>query len=300
MSNKILILGASGFIGSEILKKIITIKGFEIYRYSTRLDKPIDYFDVKNTKFKTLIFASGVHGDIKKSKNLFIENKKILKIFARFIHNATNCIFISSFKTSISSKKNIIEENNKYDFFKEDSDYGKIKFISEKIALKFFEKNKINYKIISPSHVIGPTKLNNNPNNIDIINRSKNLINIVPDCYLSLIDVRDVASTIVNILKKDKFDNKKIILNTKNILFKDYIKLLKKSKPCINIVINNKFLIIFSNILNFVSLILNKKFNILTKFQMNYILTKKITVIRENITHEYKLDKTFSDILEKN
>ena len=79
MTKKILILGSTGFIGNEILKHINQNTDYEVYRYSTKLDKPIDFFDIKNTKFDVLIFASGIHGNTKRYKNIFIENKKILK-----------------------------------------------------------------------------------------------------------------------------------------------------------------------------------------------------------------------------
>ena len=58
MTKKILILGSTGFIGNEILKRINQNSDYEVYRYSTKLDKPIDFFDIKNTKFDVLIFIS--------------------------------------------------------------------------------------------------------------------------------------------------------------------------------------------------------------------------------------------------
>ena len=47
MTNKILILGSTGFIGSEILKHINLNNEYEVYRYSTRLNKPIDFLRLK-------------------------------------------------------------------------------------------------------------------------------------------------------------------------------------------------------------------------------------------------------------
>ena len=299
MTKKILILGSTGFIGNEILKRINQNSDYEVYRYSTKLDKPIDFFDIKNTKFDVLIFASGIHGNTKKYKNIFIENKKILKILFKLLKNTTKCVFISSFKTSIEINKKIIEEDNIYNFFKNDSEYGKIKILSEKIGIKFFKRNKINYKIISPSHVIGPSLIKNNPNNIDILKKYRRLINIVPNCFLSFIDVRDVADYILGVIKNSNFDNKKIILNTENVLYKNYIKKIRKDKLNIIFEINDNLIIFLAKILKLLTFLIKIKFNFLTKFHINYILTKKITVIRKDISNNYTLETSIKNVLER-
>lgn len=300
MSNKILILGSTGFIGSEIFKRISLNRDYKVYRYSTKLDRPIDFFETKKAKFDVIIFASGIHGDIIKYKNIFIENKKILKILSKLLKSTTKCIFISSFKTSIETNKQIIKEENIYNFFKNDSDYGKIKILAEKIGIKLFKKYKINYKIISPSHVIGPSKVKNNPNNIDILKKQRKLINIVPNCFLSFIDVRDVADYILKVIKNNKFDNKKIILNTENILYKDYIKKIKKKKFNVIIEINDKLIVFLASIIEFLTFLIKIKFNFITKFQINYILTKKVTTIRKDIPRNYNLETSIKNLLESN
>lgn len=300
MYNKILILGSTGFIGSEILKHINLNNDYKVYRYSTRLDKPIDFFETKNIEFDVIIFASGIHSNTIKNKNIFIENKKILKILSKLLKHTTKCIFISSFKTSIETNKQIIKEDNIYNLFKNDSNYGKIKILSEKIAIKLFKKNKINYKIISPSHVIGPSIVSNNPNNIDILKKHKRLINIVPNCFLSFIDVRDVANYILEVIKNNKFDNNKIILNTENILYKDYIKKIRKNKFNIIFEINDKLIIFIDRILEFLTFSTKIKFNFLTKFHINYILTKKKTTIRKDIPNNYNLETSIKNLLESN
>tara|TARA_A100001015_G_scaffold260004_1_gene304371 strand:+ start:2029 stop:2931 length:903 start_codon:yes stop_codon:yes gene_type:complete len=298
MTNKILILGSTGFIGSEIFKNINQKNNYKVFRYSTKLDQPIDFFDIRNEKFDVLIFASGIHGNTKQYKNIFIENKKILKILFKLLKNTTKCVFISSFKTSIEMNKKIIKEDNVYDFFKKDSDYGKVKIIAEKIGIRILKKNKIDFKIVSPSHVIGPSLVKSNPNNIDILNKARRLINFVPNCYLSFIDVRDVANYIFNLIENNNFDNKKIILNTENVLYKDYIKKIRKNKLNIIFEVNDKLIILISRILRFITFFIRTKFNVLTNFHINYILTKKITVINKNIPKNYTFETSIKNILE--
>ena len=94
MTKKILILGSTGFIGNEILKRINQNSDYEVYRYSTKLDQPIDFFDIKNTKFDVLIFASGIHGNTKKYKNIFIENKDIKNTIQTVKKYYQVCIYI--------------------------------------------------------------------------------------------------------------------------------------------------------------------------------------------------------------
>ena len=299
MKYNILILGSGGFIGSEVFKVIKNLNRYEIFRYSTSLDKQIDNFDLEKTRFDVLVFASGIHSNLEQCKNLFIENKKILRILIKFIKKTKKCIFISSFKTSIKLEKKIIEEKNIYDCFKYDSIYGKVKIISEKISIKLFKENNINYKIICPSHVIGPSEVENNPNNLDVIRRSKKIINFVPNCYISLIDVRDVANYISNIIQNEDYNNKKVILNTNNILFKEYIKKIRLNKFSLILEVNDKIISFLSKFIEIFYRFTKIRLNILNKFQINYILSKKITVIRKDITKKYTLEKTFKDIIQK-
>jgi nucleoside-diphosphate-sugar epimerase len=297
MKKNILILGSSGFIGSEVFKVIKNLNDYETFRYSTSLDQQIDNFDVEKTAFDVLVFASGIHANLEKYKNLFIENKKILRILIKFIKKTKKCIFISSFKTSIKLENKIIEEKNIYNCFKYDSIYGKVKIISEKISIKLFKENNINYKIICPSHVIGPSQVKNNPNNLDVISRSKKIINFVPNCYISLIDVRDVANYILNIINNKDYSNNKVILNTNNILFKEYVKKIRKNKLSLILEVNDKIIFLLSKFIENFYRFTKIKLNILNMLQINYILSKKIAVIRKDVTKNFTLEKTLEDIV---
>ena len=52
--------------------------------------------------------------------------------------------------------------------------------------------------------------IKNNPNNIDILKKYRRLINIVPNCFLSFIDVRDVADYILGVIKNVTLITKKL------------------------------------------------------------------------------------------
>ena len=295
MKKKILFIGSNGFIGQEIYRQIKDLYTFDVYRFSTKKNQFIDNVGNNIKKFDILIFAAGIHQLEITNNNLFMQNKKILKAFYFWSKKIKSCIFISSFKTSINFSKQIISENNKYNIFSYDSAYGKSKIINEKIALKIFKLRNINFKIICPTHVIGPGK--DNINNQDIIKRQKKIINFIPNCYLPLIDVRDVAKYIKKIILDDNFDNKKIIINTINLHFRNYIKLIKKNNLfCFYILINNNFL----KLIYIMNNLFNKfffKFNLITKFRYNYIGSNIKTVINKEMKNNLSIEKSIQDVI---
>jgi nucleoside-diphosphate-sugar epimerase len=297
MKKKILLLGSNGFIGQEIYKQIKNLYIYDIYRFSTKDNQFIDNGE-NIKKFDILIFAAGIHQLETENNNFFLYNKKILKALNYWSKKIKSCIFISSFKTSINFSSQIISENNKYNLFSYDSAYGKSKAINEKVALKIFKLRNIKFKIICPSHVIGPGK--DNLNSQDIIKRYRKIINFIPKCSIPLIDVRDVAKYIKKIILDDNFDNKKIIINTINLTFKNYIKLIKKNSLfCFYIVINNNFL----KLIYIMNSLFNKfffKFNLITKFRYNYINSNIKTVINKEMKNNLSIEKSIQDVIDAN
>ena len=109
-----------------------------------------------------------------------------------------------------------------------------------------------------------------------------------------------MANYILEVIKNNKFDNNKVILNTENILYKDYIKKIIKNKFKIIFEINDKFIIFIARILEFLTISTKIKFSFLTKFHINYILTKKKTTIRKDIQNNYNLETSIKNLLESN
>ena len=291
MKKKILFLGSGGFIGQETYNQIKNIDIFDVYRFSVQKNQFIDTQGVNIKEFDILIFAAGIHQGSEKDNDIFLSNKKIIKALYLFSKKIKSCVFISSFKTSINFSKKIVSEENKYNVFSIDSSYGKTKIINEKIALKLFKKRLIKFKIVSPTHVIGPGK--DGLNNYDILKRKKKLLNILPDCFIPFIDVRDVARYIKKIIIENNFDNKKIILNTVNLHFKDYIQIIKKNNLFnFNITINKKFLKIFYTLNKFIF-----KFNFLTKFRFKYINSNIQTIINKEMKENISIEKSIKDVL---
>jgi nucleoside-diphosphate-sugar epimerase len=298
MKKKILIIGSSGYIGNQIYKKLLNFNQYDIVRYSSKEKKFIDNPKLKDKNFKIIIFAAGIHTTAFE-KNIFLENREILKSLNIFLKKNSRCIFVSSFKTSINSNKKKITSNTLYNLYNCDTDYGKNKILSEKIIKKIFKFKNIKYKIVSPSHVIGPSKILTNHNNILIKKIYNSFINFYPSCYLSFIDVRDLADNIIQIIEKNNFDNKKVILNTTNIMYKNYIEKIKQNQFFLSFGVNNTFV----RLIYLISLItskINKNLNFISKFQLDYILSSRLTVIKKKIIKNYQLKQTINDVIKNN
>lgn len=253
MKKTICCVGSSGFIGNQIYTQLKNLNKFEIYRFSSRKSKFIDKCKIK--KFDLLIFSAGIHADINNDdKNIFFETKKIFRKVSNIFLNSNNIIFISSFKTCFNTNEKIIKSDNTYNYYKYDNYYGKSKLIFEKLFVKISKKFNKKYKIVCPSHVIGPEDFKNSSNGIFFNNILKKKIVFYPSCFISIIDVRNLSQIIIDIILKNDFDNSKIIANDKSILLDKYIEDIKlKKKNYIKLKVNfnlikliyfiNKFLI---------------------------------------------------------
>ena len=115
---------------------------------------------------------------------------------------------------------------------------------------------------------------------------------------ISLIDVRDVANYILNIINNEDYSNNKVILNTNNILFKEYVKKIRKNKFSLILEVNDKIIFLLSKFIENFYRFTKIKLNILNMLQINYILSKKIAVIRRDVTKNYTLEKTLEDIIQ--
>jgi len=293
MKKTICCVGSSGFIGNQIYKKLKKLNKFEIYRFSSKKNKFIDKCKIE--KFDILIFSAGIHAESDNDdKNIFYETKKIFRKTSNLFINSNNIIFISSFKTCFDIEKKIIKSDNNYNYYKYDNYYGKSKLIFEKLFVKVSSKLNKKYKIICPSHVIGPEDYNNSSNGNFFKYILKKKIIFYPSCFISIIDVRNLSQIIIDIILKNDFDNSKIIANDKSILLEQYIEDIKLKENYVKLKVNFNLikLVYFINKFLIKVKIMNKNF--ISKNRVKYIEMKAKTEVSYP-TKKIEYKKTISD-----
>ena len=286
---KICLIGGTGFIGDNIYKTLSKNKNLKIIRFSSKENKFIDIVNDEN--FDLLIFCAGIHsspGD--NSKDIFIKNKKIIRKCKFLFDKINKIIFFSSFKTCFDQNNHKILSSNNYNFYNFDTNYGKTKIINEKIFIKFCKYFNKKYIIIAPSHVIGPNDKKFNPNNNFLINLYKKKLILYPNINLPIVDVRNIAYKIEQIVLKDKFLNKKIIFNDTNIKLKNYINIIKKNQLFFAISINLNLILSLRKILNLL------KIKILDKSRLKYIEINPL-VFSDNNSKKYNIYQTINDTI---
>lgn len=302
MKKTICFVGSSGFIGGNTYQKIKKLNKFKIYRFSSKKNKFID--TCKINKFDILIFSAGIHIESNDdNKNIFLKTKEILRKTNDIFINSSNIIYISSFKTCFNTNEKIIKSDNKYNYYEYDNYYGKSKLIFEKLFVKFSKKHNKKFKIICPSHVIGPGDFNNSINGNFFNSILKKKIIFYPPCFISIIDVRNLSQIIEDIIIKNNFDNSKMIANDKSISFDNYINDIKsKNNNYIKFKINLKMLkfICYVNKL-FIKIKLTRR-NIISNNRLKYIEmnpTTEISYQQKKIQYEKTIFDTRNFFLNK-
>lgn len=174
MKKKILIVGGSGFIGTNILKKI-NKSTYQIYASTFKSKK---YLKVKNVKYikgnlkninfcrkitksidSVIMCAAVSSGAMVMQQNPMFHvddnvlmNLNILKASSE--NKVKKFIFISSNTVYPVSKKTMNEKNVNYSLFDKYFNVGWMKIFSEKICQMY--KNKMNILILRPGNIYGP------------------------------------------------------------------------------------------------------------------------------------------------
>lgn len=294
MKKTICCIGSRGFIGKQIYNKLINLETYEIFRYSSEKNEFIDKCDLKS--FDYLIFSAGIHNESENdNKNIFYETKKIFRNTKKIFLNSGSIIYISSFKTCFNISEKIIKSTNNYNFYNYDNYYGKSKIIFEKLFIKFCKKFKKKYTIVCPSHVIGPEDMRFSANGKFFNNLLKKKIIFYPDCNISIVDVRNLAQIVKEIIFNEEFNNSKVIINDRSLSINDYIDKIKSNKKnYIKIKISLFTIKLLFHFNQFLIKIKITKKDFISKTRIKYIEINPITET-SNRSKDISIDKTISD-----
>ncbi len=220
MKNKILVVGGSGFLGHNLLKKISLIKNFEIF--SLTKSKYQKKKKIKNVKY--------ISCDIRKLKDL---KKKINKNYEYVINLSGNIDHKKNnetFEVHYNGLNNLLKTINlkklelflqigscleygrkpspqKENFFcKPISYYGKAKYM----ASNLLQKKTTNFIILRPYQVYGPYQKYDRliPMVIKSCLKNKNFPCTQGNQERDFLYVDDFTDLIIKILKKKKFANR--------------------------------------------------------------------------------------------
>ena len=295
MKKKILLMGSTGYIGSHIYD--ILKETNEIYRYSTKNRFFIDSCNINN--FDYIIFAAGVHIQSNEDHtSQFREAISIIKGLYKFFNKTQKIIYISSFKTCINKNFKFISSDQKYNFYSEDSIYGKTKIISEKVFIYLCKKFNKRYKIICPSHVIGGEREINSINNSHLEKIFKKKIIYYPDCLISLVNINNLSKYILELVNNNQLDNKKIVISDATIPYQDYVKKIKKNQIYLGIKLNNRLLTLIFLFLEKLKKYSIIKINPIHKSQIAYL--KLNPVVNSDYKRKYSIDEAIDSLRKLN
>ena len=182
---KILIIGANGFIGTELSKTLnLNYKVYKISKKSSfnfRLKETKTIIKLINKyKIDTVLHSASKLFSLSNKKNYLTEKKEIInpskKIFSYLAKEKKNLIFISSAGTIYGDQK-YVTENSK---LKPKNYLGKSKKELEKHIIELHETQKLNYLILRASNVYGKKKNINSKQGLieNVVNKLKKKIKI--------------------------------------------------------------------------------------------------------------------------
>ena len=261
---KVLITGASGFIGSRITNyfvkkkvKVLCLKNVKKIKLEHKLIKKIGIKFLNKSSYKDKIDAI-IHCASKTPSNCtndkaFYENIQLMKMLLNFSKQKKikYFIFLSSVSVYGLIKSKILKESNS---FNSPNSYGKSKINCEKMLINFKKKNKKNgFKAISirlPGVVGRGSHGNFISETTKKIFRNKKVVIFNPNSFFNnIIFVNSLSNFILKLIKKKKINidfinlasSQKIkIIDVINYI---YLKLKKKNNVAWSKIQTNTFTI---------------------------------------------------------
>lgn len=267
---KILVIGGAGFIGSNICKKLVG-RGYDVGIFDLFLQyipsAKYKYYDILQFRLKTLI-KQGVkifRGDARYKDNVghiikLFKPDRIIHLAAMPISSMSNIYIEEALESTIASTTNILQIIKDLDFIKRfvytsssmvygdfqyspaDEEhptkpkdiYGGAKLCGEVMTEAFHERFGINYTIIRPSAVYGPTDINERVSQIFIEDGldGKELVVKGDDSRLDFTYVEDAAEGFVLAALSEKAKNHTFNITCgegRSLL--EYVDILKKFIP---------------------------------------------------------------------
>jgi len=234
---KILIIGATGFIGKHLIKKISIIKNLEIIclirkttkkqdiKYLKKFNAKVIYGDLEKiktlkniTKDIDIVFYLAGGGKVsslskKDYKNLYDYNIKTLENFLISIEKIKKLIFFSSISAIGIHPRKIIDEKTKC---KPIIPHEKCKYQAEQLIKRYAKLKNFNFSILRPSIVYGEKGFGDSYTLVKMIKKGIVIIpgdgkNITPWVY-----VENVVDAAILLMKKGR--NEEYIINHKEKL----------------------------------------------------------------------------------
>lgn len=238
------VTGATGFIGSQITKKLLQ-KGEEVkvlVRKTSNtenlegLDVEKVYGDVLDidslkTAFKgcdklyhTAGFVSFKKSDYKKMEDINVKGAGNV-LSAAMDAGISKVMFTSSVAAiGIERDSSVITEDTTYDLYNEGIGYMNVKYLAEKEAMNYFEKG-LPVVILNPSVVLGPGDIYLSSAG-SVLWFAKKKFPGYMDGKFNIVDVEDVADG--HILASEKGEpGKRYILGNQNVTVKEYFNMLE-------------------------------------------------------------------------
>jgi nucleoside-diphosphate-sugar epimerase len=215
---KILVTGAAGFIGTRLVKKLITKEDIEIFAL---VKKNVNIFKKKSLlkiiesdmsiqnltelelEVDVIIHLAAVKQHYKKKEEIFKNNLEVTENLLKSFKNIKHFIFAS---TSIAEPRSV---------------YSESKFQTENLI----KKSNVNYTILRMGPVFGVEDNTNISKLIKLIEEEKSFpIPGSGNVEIQPIFVDDVINSILEIISNKKYSKKIVKIAGESIIFKNLIK----------------------------------------------------------------------------
>lgn len=241
---KVLVTGATGFVGGEIVKKLVS-ENFEVVGTSkTGSSDNVEFIEIvkaditnaielketfRDGKFDAVIHSAGLaHQFGNTTKEQFekvnVQGTKNVSELAVGL-GAKHFILISS--TAVYGfHQNKVDENTEC---KPDTDYAKSKLDGEKVCLEVCEKNNIKLTIFRLAPVLGEKGIGNVPRLIGAIFKNRFIWVGDGSNKKSLIYVGDISEACLKILRSKKDANEIFNLAAPPVEMKKLVSIIKQT-----------------------------------------------------------------------